>query len=303
MLETDFVSGPGQHTQGVPERITTRDGRRLHAMVLPGPPGTAAPTVVFEAGAAASRSSWGLVQPAVGRFARAVVYDRAGLGRSPADPAGRALDRVAGDLVDVLDHFGSGPFVLVGHSAGGVIARLAASRRPARIRGLVLADPTDEAAELLFGTAIRRVQRITLAVQSALARLGLLGLMYRSMLNAVPADVRRDMEREAFAPGVLRTQSVQARTFLDDLATWREDPPDLGAIPVTVISGGRAGDGMTTRIRAAANAAHAHRAAVSPAGRHVLAPASGHYVPITEPELVVEEVRRLTGAPSAPVRS
>ncbi|WP_416566776.1 hypothetical protein [Nocardia testacea] len=59
---------------------------------------------------------------------------------------------------------------------------------------------------------------------------------------------------------------------------------------------------MTTRIRAAANAAHAHRAAVSPAGRHVLAPASGHYVPITEPELVVEEIRRFTENRSAPAR-
>ncbi|MGW0002274.1 alpha/beta fold hydrolase [Nocardia grenadensis] len=302
MPETDFVSGPDQHTQGVPERITTREGRPLHAMVLPGPPGTTAPTVVFEAGAAATRSSWGLVQPAVGLFARAVVYDRAGLGRSPADPAGRALDRIAGDLADVLDHFGPGPFVLVGHSAGGVVARLAACRRPARIRGLVLVDPTDEATDLLFGAAIRRVERLTLVVHSALARLGLLGSMYRSMLNAVPADVRRDMEREAFTPGAMRTQSVQARTFLDELATWRDDPPELGAIPVTVISGGRAGDGMTPRIRAAANAAHAHRAAVSPAGRHVLAPASGHYVPLTEPDLVVEEIRRLTAARWAPTR-
>ncbi|NUS91314.1 MAG: alpha/beta hydrolase, partial [Nocardia sp.] len=253
-----------------------------------------APTVVFEAGAAATRSSWGLVQPGVGRFARAVVYDRAGLGRSPADPAGRTLDRLAGDLLDVLDHFGSGPFVLVGHSAGGVIARLTASRVPDRIAGLVLVDPTDEAADLLFGPSFRRLERLGLAAHGALARLGLLSRMFRPMLNAVPADVRRDMEREAFAPEIVRTQAVQARTFLDELATWRDDPPDLAAIPITVISGGRTGDGMNTRIRAAANAAHAHRAAVSPFGRHVLAPGSGHYVPITEPGLVIEEIHRLT---------
>ncbi|MGW5381592.1 alpha/beta fold hydrolase [Nocardia sp. NPDC003963] len=294
LAETEFASEPDRHTQGVPEEISTREGRPLHAMVLPGPPESTAPTVVFEAGAAATRSTWGLVQPAVGRFARAVVYDRAGLGRSPADPAGRALDRMAGDLLDVLDHFGPGPFVLVGHSAGGVIARLTASRCPDRIAGLVLVDPADEAADVLFGPGFRRVERFSLVAQAVLARLGLLRRMFGPMLAALPADVRRDMEREAFTPGIVRTHAIQARTFLDELATWRATPPDLAEIPTTVISGGRPGDGMNARVRADANAAHAHRAAVSPAGRHVLAPGSGHYVPITEPDVVAAEIRRLT---------
>ncbi|MFI5719437.1 alpha/beta fold hydrolase [Nocardia sp. NPDC051750] len=293
MVETESVSGPDQHIQGVSEWVTTRDGRRLHAMVLPGPRPAEGPVVVFEAGAAATRSSWGLVQPEVGRFARAVVYDRAGLGRSPADPAGRGLDRMAGDLVDVLDHFGSGPFVLAGHSAGGVIIRLAASRRPDRIAGLVLVDPTDEAADVLFGSTFRRAERVVIAVNGVLARLGLLRRFFGRMLDAVPADVRADMEREAFTTEVVRTQAVQARTFLDELATWRETPPDLGDIPLTVISGGRPGDGMNARVRAVANASHARRAAV-PGGRHVVAHDSGHYVPITEPGVVVEEIRRLT---------
>ncbi|MER6877492.1 hypothetical protein ABT279_45810, partial [Amycolatopsis sp. NPDC000673] len=58
------------HVQGEPEWVSTKDGRRLYAMVLPGP--GSGPTVVFEAGAGAGRSSWGLVQPRVGAFARAV---------------------------------------------------------------------------------------------------------------------------------------------------------------------------------------------------------------------------------------
>lgn len=262
---------------------------------VPGPRATAtpAPTVVFEAGAAVSRSSWALVQPAVGAFARAIVYDRAGLGRSPADPASRTLHRMAGDLGDLLDHFGAGPYVLVGHSAGGPIVRLAAAARPERVAGLVLVDPADEAADVLFSPAFRRVERVAVRVNLLLAHLGLLGFAYRSTMLALPQDARRDMRREAFTAAAVRTHRAQVRTFLDELAAWRIGPPHLGDLPVTVVSGGRAGNGMPASTRAAANAAHAHRASRSPAGRHVIAPRSGHYVPLTDPEVIVTEIARL----------
>lgn len=289
------------HTQGRSEWVPTRDGRRLHAMVLPGPElglgsgaGKGRPTVVFEAGSAANRSSWASVQPAVGAFARAIVYDRSGLGRSAPDPNGRTLWRMSEDLADVLDHYGPGPFVLVGHSAGGPIVRLAASLRPGLVAGLVLVDPTDEAADLLFGRGFRRGEWIATRVMLVLARMGLLKRMFGWLVRAAPADdVRRDVDREAFTPGVVRTQIEQTRTFLDELAAWRTDPPTLGPFPVTVVSGARAGDGMGKKIRAAANASHAHRASQSPDGRHVLAKNSSHYVPLTDPELISDEIRRL----------
>ncbi|WP_370947999.1 alpha/beta fold hydrolase [Amycolatopsis sp. cg5] len=277
-----------QHTQGTSEWVDTPDGRRLHAMVLPGP--EAGPTVVFEAGAAASRSSWALVQPGVARAARAIVYDRSGLGRSAPDPGGRTLRRMADDLVTLLDHFGPGPFVLVGHSAGGPIVRLAAAARPDQVAGLVLVDPTDEAAEVLFGRRFRRGERLAIGAGAVLARLGLFKFLLRGMLRGLPADVRRDMEQEAFTPGVVRTQREQARTFLDELSTWRENPPAIKDIPVTVVSGALTGGGMTASMRAQATASHAHRAAQSPQGNHAIAPRSGHYVPVTDPDLLCDEI-------------
>ena len=287
-----------QHTQGRAEWVPTHDGRRLYAMVLPVSDTDSArrdevPTVVFEAGAAASRSSWAAVQPGVGRFARAIVYDRSGLGRSGPDPAGRTLVRMADDLGDLLDHFAPGPFILVGHSAGGPIVRLAAANRLDRIAGLVLVDPTDEAAQMLFTSRFRRMERTMIRAGTVLARLRLLHLLYPGILRAAPPDVRDDLRREAFTPQVIATSAAANRTFLDELSAWREQPPELDAIPVTVISGSRAGDGMNAALRAEANASHAHRAAQSPNGRHVIAEHSSHYVPLTDPGVIIEEIRRL----------
>ncbi|WP_019203014.1 alpha/beta fold hydrolase [Tsukamurella sp. 1534] len=287
----------GTHTQGRSLYVTTRDGRGLHAARLDGPPGS--PIVVFEAGAAASRSTWAAVQPGVAEFATAVAYDRSGLGRSAPDPVGRTLDRMADDLNDLLDGLADDArFVLVGHSAGGPIVRLAAARRPHRIAGLVLVDATDEAADALFGRAFKAMEIASIAIMGALARVGLLGRLFAGQFADAPADVREDAAREAFTPGVIRTQARQARTFLSELRAWRGDPPALGEIAVTAISGARAADGMTPALRAAANAAHAERAAASPAGRHVLAENSGHYVPMTDPELIVDEIRRIAAGPA-----
>ncbi|MEU6310679.1 alpha/beta hydrolase [Streptomyces sp. NPDC047014] len=280
------------HIQGTPEWVPLPDGRRLYATVLPGerPDG---PTVVFEAGAGAGRSSWALVQPGIAPHARAIAYDRSGLGRSAPDPADRTLTRMAADLGALLDHFGPGPFVLVGHSAGGPLVRLAAARGPERIVGLVLVDPTDEAADVLFGSRFRRLERMALGLGSTLAALGLLRPLFRGQLARLPEDARRDMAREGFTTGVLRTQRRQARTYLDELATWRDTPPSTGDVPVTVISGGLPGDGMDSAMRAAANASHALRAGRAAKGRHVVAAKSGHYVPLTDPEVVVREILAL----------
>ncbi|ALG08592.1 alpha/beta fold hydrolase [Kibdelosporangium phytohabitans] len=279
------------HIQGEPVLVPAGDGRELYAQVLPGP-GTG-PAVVFEAGAAASRSTWALVQPLVGEWARAIVYDRSGLGRSAPDPRSRTLRRMADDLGRVLDHFEPGPFILVGHSAGGPIVRVAAADRPERITGLVLVDPTDEAADVLFSPGFRKLERVAIKVNLALAHTGLLGVAYRGMAKALPADAARDVRREGFTAGIVRTHAQQARTFLDELAAFREDTPELGELPTTVISGKLAGGGMNARLRAAANASHAFRVAQSPRGRHVFAERSGHHVPVTEPEVIADAIRRM----------
>ncbi|WP_310889449.1 alpha/beta hydrolase [Pseudomonas sp. UME83] len=254
---------------------------------------------MFESGLAASRSFWGLVQPLVAQWTRAVVYDRSGLGRSPADARPRSMQRMADDLNDLLDHLGPGPFVLVAHSGGGPLVRAATAARPERIAGLVLADVSDEACELIFTPAFRRLEKFAHAASWLLARCGLLERCYRKAIAVLPEDVLADLRREGFSMPVMHTRGAELAGLVAALETYRNQPPVLPDIPLTVISGALADFGMSERIRAAANAAHAYRARQSPRGRHVLAERSGHGLILSEPALVAEEIARLLGVADA----
>jgi pimeloyl-ACP methyl ester carboxylesterase len=121
-----------------PGRMIDIAGCRLHARVE----GDGNTPVVFEAGFASSSVNWMVVQPQVAGFATTCCYDRAGLGWS--DPAQGTFDapRMVASLVTLLDKLNlPGPYVLVGHSYGGLLVRLFAERYPGKVAGLVLVDP------------------------------------------------------------------------------------------------------------------------------------------------------------------
>lgn len=305
-----------KHTQGRPERVCTRDGRELFAMILDGPRCGAAeaagaicprPTVVFEADLAGTRSDWALVQRIVGRSARAIVYDRAGLGRSPEDPEGRDIERMADDLNDLLSHFGPGPYVLVGHGAGAPVVRAAARKRRQRISGLVLVDPADEHAEqalLPVGAPRAALRRLagTLA-DAALARTSQapspwLPAPLAARLSAgrdLPDDVRADLAAQARSTTGLRTARRTQETWARDLRAWRADPPRSGRTPVTVVSAGSPGAGIGRTQRAALNAAHRQAAAELRDARHVILPGVDHDLPRNSPEALAREIHALAG--------
>jgi pimeloyl-ACP methyl ester carboxylesterase len=96
---------------------------------------------VLDAGLNAAADSWALVQPAVARFTCVCSYDRVGAGQSDVDPQPRTCRDFAADLHAVLVAAGEvGPFVLVGHSFGGLVARVYADAYPQDLTGLVLVD-------------------------------------------------------------------------------------------------------------------------------------------------------------------
>lgn len=105
--------------------------------------GQGAPPVVMDAGLGNHGGVWRDVQLQVGRFTRACVYDRAGTGYSSAAPTPHTNRQMARELHQLLTRSGlAGPYVLVGHSMGGMNVRLFEVEHPDQVAGMVLVDAT-----------------------------------------------------------------------------------------------------------------------------------------------------------------
>jgi pimeloyl-ACP methyl ester carboxylesterase len=121
-------------------------GQNLHIEVI----GEVGPTVVFEAGLGNDLSTWHLVAPAVAKFARVVLYDRAGLGKSlpltrPNAPI--TASAVARSLHGLLQKAEvASPYILVGHSLGGLYVQMFARLYPKDVSSVLLLDSSSAAA-------------------------------------------------------------------------------------------------------------------------------------------------------------
>jgi pimeloyl-ACP methyl ester carboxylesterase len=105
--------------------------------------GQGAPTIVLEAGAGGNYLEWSLVQPEIAHTNRVCSYDRAGIGWSRASTRPRTIDNIDDELHRTIAAADiARPFVLIGHSFGGLTALHYARRYPAEIAGLILLDPT-----------------------------------------------------------------------------------------------------------------------------------------------------------------
>lgn len=119
-------------------------GFRLH-LNCTGQRVNGSPTVIFEGGLGGPSLLWSLVQPQVTTFTRACSYDRAGDGWSEASPQPRTGQQIVTELNTLLRRAGEQPpYILVGHSYGGVLIRLYASQYPAEVSGLVLVSARHE---------------------------------------------------------------------------------------------------------------------------------------------------------------
>lgn len=286
-------------------------GRRLHAVCA----GSGAPAVVLESGIAASSLSWSRVMPAVSAFVRVCAYDRAGLAWSDPDHRPRTLAHIVDDLGTMLRSAAvPPPYVLVGHSFGCFVVCAFASRHPEQTAGLVLVDPpaasewrqpTPHSARLLRGGIfLSRVGGVLARVGVVRGCLSLLtggapgvprnfvkvfGPTAASTLGRLVGEVRK-LPPEVYPlvqahwcqPKCFRAMADHLRV-LQEAAAFVASLESLPDVPLVTISSGEL---PPDRI-----AEHRDLARLSSSGRHIVAKASGHWIQLDEPDVVIAAIR------------
>jgi pimeloyl-ACP methyl ester carboxylesterase len=121
-----------------PGKFVNLGTHRLHVL----DEGRGSPTIILEAGLMSTNLSWTDLRRKLAESYRVVCYDRAGLGWSDLGPMPRTAERIVEELHSLLDRAAiPGPYVLVGHSFGGLTMPLFAARYPEQTAGMVLVDP------------------------------------------------------------------------------------------------------------------------------------------------------------------
>jgi len=161
-------------------------GRRLHLQCT----GSGAPTVVLVPGAGEPSSIWAWFVPDVARETRVCVFDRAGRGWSDAAPGQQDGMAIATDLSALLASAREQPpYVLAGHSFGGLYVRAFAARYPEQTAGVVLLDASDPRQFSLpwYPSFYDRFRRFS-ALFPSLARFGVGRLAYRHAFDSLPSE-------------------------------------------------------------------------------------------------------------------
>lgn len=223
--------------------------------------GEGRPTVILESGLGDTLETWQQVQHSLAGCARTVAYNRAGYPGSGPPPTGRDSKSIVAELRSELQHRGlAPPYVLVGHSLGGLYMQYFARRYPHEVAGLVLVDSTHWNQQLLMGATTQQ-----------------------------PAN-KRSM--------VILFMDFIARRELADSARAGEQvraSPSAGNIPTIVLSSTGVFVGETPAARAIAARLQEEIVADFPAARHIRVDNSGHYIQKDRPDVVIESVRELVG--------
>lgn len=272
--------------------------------------GEGSPTVILEAGAGNPALGWTFAQEAVAGFTRVCSYDRPGFGWSR--PASSPLTRVqvATTLHQLLETAGeAGPYVLVGHSAGGEYIRAFERQYSADVLGMVFADSSHETDTLRYPPkflASRKNQNAMMKLCQVLSPFGFVratrlwdSLIPETLLSSDIGDaVMATMYRTTYCKAVSNENAV--------FESPGQEPASLGDMPLIVLSAGALYDAVPEAVVTSlggpavlAQVIQVHDenqqllVQLSTRGKLIVAEESGHEIHWYQPELVIDAIREI----------
>lgn len=211
-------------------------------------------TIIMDAGYGDDSTTWRQVADEVSSYANVLLYDRAGLGKSGTSTNRRTSEEMVRELHQLIKQLDiASPFILVGHSFGGVNMQLFASEYRDEVTGLVLVDTTPSDYRERF-----------------------LPTMSREFQNAYSKQFVREGNYDE---------------FMESLHQVKQANLDL-SIPTTIISAGEK-DFYSAENQRLWNALQKEMTGISSNASFVIAEQSAHYIQRDEPHLIVEAIRKL----------
>jgi pimeloyl-ACP methyl ester carboxylesterase len=280
-------------------------GRKLHIHCT----GTGAPTVIVENGGAAFSFDWELVQPEVEKFTRVCTYDRAGYAWSDVGPEFDTFDQSVHDLHTLLTKAGiAGPYVMVGHSFGGLLVRFYKATYPRDVVAMVLVDSSHEESLQQVGPKVVRIPEVTADQFKALIDEGNANRPRNPEPDLVPETIFSPYDK---LPEQFQTLHLWAlRRVLPLVKTWGlnlqydlsrlhqlgvGNPHPLGNMPLVVLTASDSNlpqvPGMTAdQVRQDHLRLQDDLATLSTNARHVMVAGSGHEIYLYKPAVVVQSI-------------
>lgn len=287
-----------------PGQMVDVGGYKLHINCV----GQGSPTVILEAGMGEYSLTWAYVQPEIAQNTRVCAYDRAGYGWSEASPNPRTAGYEVEELHRLLLNANiQGPYVLVGHSLGGMIVRMYTHNYPDEVAGMVLVDSMHEALAIRLPELVKAVQGMTgqYRLFAFLSSSGIMALAPQNVPNpGLPEDAYAQYQAITATTRGFNTHIAESNAAEESSTEARAlHMTSFGDLPLIVLSAGQRQSipsltaAENQQLQEEMQTLQSELAVLSSAGKQIMAEQSGHYIHLDQPDLVIDAIREMLAAP------
>ena len=267
-----------------PGELVVVGERQMHLLCQ----GQGSPSVILESGIPGTSLGWASVMEDIASFARVCVYDRAGYGWSEAGPEPRTISSITGELRELLRTARvDPPYVLAGHSFGGLVVQLYASRFPEEVAGIVLVDSAHPDLARRSGH-LERMGGVAFRLK-LMAPFGIARFIIDPPAGSPesrPSSVRQTEKEVLATTRSFRAMASEMAGLRESLNQAAENRPRLGRKPLVVLTEGQ-------RKTEFWHAMQEQFTELSDRSEWQVVSGAGHFIHHDQPDIVVDAIRHV----------